>query len=338
MNLEGVLPGRNPTTDVAGYGNSLSGGAAPAPQHITNFSAFSAQDTHPLTVTDLNPGLRFHVQQVRPVAMDNASKTGRGNDFNVDATAEKNQMVAAAYMEAHQNQVAEFQDLLTAANGVDVANRVSGALFAPPGSDTCKAAVEVLDPTANLLNVYDAIATLNKECNAPNRDEILEAIGKMQNLSANLHEAAEDHENAGKTPPVPPPSVPWHEFPAEQIMATMQRDVMYDPVMQDIAENERAIEAIQENQIYVGEHDRDNVSHSPEKIAEAMRGNLEGISADAVIAGMSLQSPCRGASCPNSALKTLTYKPGQGDSVEREDDLLLSEPDSTKTQMSGMTA
>ena len=221
-----------------------------------------------LDVTALNPNLTFHVTPVTAVAKDSAAKAGQ-TDANLGATQAQTASVKADYMNAHRDQVAEFQSLMKAANGAEIANSVSGALFQPQSSDTMRAAVEVLDPTANLLSLYDAIATCNKEAKAPNSGEILEAIGKMQTLTAQIHQDAQTGVNQERAD-IPQPKVAWHNFTAEQIMTAMMRDVTKDPVMQRIEENERAIEGIAENKRYVDAHYDDNRARNPDKIAEAL--------------------------------------------------------------------
>lgn len=199
--------------------------------------------TNPITVTDLS-SKNFHVEAPTATSSFNSDMAAGGPPPNptemgnqIEATKQDYLQTNAAIGEAIQDAIMEVDP----ENGPGVI----GAIF-PTQSGGAGAVAASLDPTG-IGNVWEILYSAYAEAKAPNDTKINEILEKaLSNLHQQTQETVFEANEGGKAKP-PPPADFEKIKTVQQLREFINRDVTKDPVMQEVAKAEDAINKMQDD-------------------------------------------------------------------------------------------
>ena len=238
-----------------------------------------------LDVTDFARNKNFHIDAS---AMPKASVQAAGvENVNADALRGQCQAVKADYLDTN----AQIENYAT-----DVAKHCFGAeegtqlmdQITPGGGPTHKQAfMTMIDPTGTVGAIASAATAINSQMNRIMDQDVLaqldEMLGKIQEASRAQHEQQIGVDVAADLPPPPPPGIEFDGIEAAELLKFFDRNVEDDPVMQEIADIEIALDDFDRQMEYKVAHDHQVVT--ADKIAVASDDELlEMTGGDAVAA------------------------------------------------------
>lgn len=227
-----------------------------------------------LDVTDFARNKNFHIDAS---AMPKASVQAAGvANVNADALRGQCQAVKADYLDTN----AEIQNYAT-----DVAKHCFGAKegthlmdqITPGGGPTHKQAfLTMADPSGTVGAIASAATAINSQMNRVMDQDVLaqldEMLGKIQEASRAQHEQQIGVDVAADLPPPPPPGIEFDGITPQELLKFFDRNVEDDPVMQEIADIEVALDDFDRNMDYKVAHDHQVVT--ADKIAVASDDEL----------------------------------------------------------------
>ena len=213
-------------------------------------------------VTDFARNKNFHIDAS---AMPKASvQAASVENVNADALRGQCQAVKADYLDTN----AEIQNYAT-----DVAKHCFGAedgtklmdQITPGGGPTHKQAfMTMMDPTGAVGAIASAATAINSQMNRIMDNDVLaqldEMLGKIQEASRAQHEQQIGVDVAADLPPPPPSGIEFDGIQPEELLKFFERNVDDDPVMQEIADIEVALDDFDRQMEYKVAHDHQVVT------------------------------------------------------------------------------